>query len=86
MSKKRIYAMVAAVVILAPLAIVLRTFSPAPLPMPEPSQGLCPRQPRRRKGWPSTLWWQVSIIAFQHLVIAAARYSSGATSPWPELW
>ena len=42
MSKTTIYAMVAAMVILAPLALVLHTFSPAPLPMPKPYAGPLP--------------------------------------------
>jgi len=42
MSKKKVYVMVAAAVILAPLALVLHTFSPAPLPMPKPYAGPLP--------------------------------------------
>jgi glyoxylase-like metal-dependent hydrolase (beta-lactamase superfamily II) len=42
MSTKTIYAIVATAVILAPLALVLHTFSPAPLPIPKPFAGPLP--------------------------------------------
>lgn len=42
MRKKKVYVIVAAALIVAPLALLLHTFSPEPLPMPKPYAGPMP--------------------------------------------
>jgi len=55
MKSKTIYIGVAAPVVLVPVALLLRTFSASPLPMPEPYMGPLPSG-TPPKGWACSRW------------------------------
>jgi len=82
MSKKTIYvAVCAGAIIVAALALVLRTFSPAPKPCAGPLP-LAATPPKEMAVYSLVAGVNHRVAAFDY---RGAPYSSGATSPWPEL-
>jgi len=82
---KSIYIAAAAAAVLVQLALLVRTFLPAPLPKPEPYTGpLPPATP------PKELAVFAVVTGLNHRIAAfgyrGARFSTSATFRWLELW